>query len=198
MILARSLKVAWQLPLVIFVKDSSIWHCWQNRMMSLLVILSRSTLQDSCRPAAPSMGLSHDGAEVVDPLIVKQVDLIQGGVALVCCELSCDLFCQATDCLEECFDQGCHYGSWICHSASSAYHGQLTWSTNWSGFRSVCRVIFHELRCPFGSVWDIKTQSTDTQRIMRVVGQANDKQAYCCNPSSLLPPPVYPGHHITF
>ena len=105
-----------------------------------------------CRPAAPSMGLSHDGAEVVDPLIVKQVDLIQGGVALVCCELSCDLFCQATDCIEECFDQGRHYGSWICCSASSAYHGQLTWSTNWSGFRSVCRVIFHELRCPFGSV----------------------------------------------
>ncbi len=71
--LGKVLKVAWAKPSVLFLKDSSIWHCWLNTMMPFLVNKSRSILRDThlkCFTVNISK-LSHSCArlEMVWPLV---------------------------------------------------------------------------------------------------------------------------------
>jgi hypothetical protein len=60
------------------------------------------------RPAGQCVWLSHNGAEDVNPLVIKSVELVPVIISLVFGDLLCGICHEATDCLEEFLDNVLH------------------------------------------------------------------------------------------
>jgi hypothetical protein len=60
-------------------------------------------------PAGPNIGLSHNGAEAIDPIITEQAKLVQGIIARGRGDIFCGLLLEATDFHKEQFNPGPHF-----------------------------------------------------------------------------------------